>query len=436
MIVCAPLSLIQAKDFTVVIDAGHGGHDVGAIGQNSKEKDITLKAALAIGNLIESNCKDVTVIYTRKTDIFIPLHQRTEIANNAKADLFISIHANSVPKGATSPQGFEIYSMGLARSEANLEVAKRENSVVLYESDYKTRYQGFDPNSAESDIIFEVMQDKYMKESVHFASIVQSQFRNSQRRDRGVHQADFCVLRTSAMPSVLIELGFISSPDEENYMNTDDGMSVLSQGVYRAFTLYKREWDLRLKGTSSTIVPPPVKVAKIEEKTDSVTSDEKGDVETKATIATSDNDVKPISKPEKRTNTRTKATNNNMSSDKQSDNKKTDNKKEISKKAEDKSITESTSSDVIFKIQLMAARNKLAANDSRLKDIDDIECIQEDGYYKYLCAASPDYNAVYRKKKDLMNRFNGAFIVAYSNGTKIDVVQAIRQFKTNRKNIK
>ena len=207
------------KTFTLVIDAGHGGHDPGAIGRISKEKNINLKVALKLGKQIRQNCPDVKVVYTRDRDVFIPLNRRAEIANNAKADLFISIHTNSVAKGA-SVKGASTWTLGLAKSEANLEVAKRENSVILYEDDYKTRYAGFNPNSAESYIIFEFMQDKYMEESVHLASLVQKQFKNTCKRvDRGVHQAGFLVLKASAMPSILVELGFISNREEERYLN-------------------------------------------------------------------------------------------------------------------------------------------------------------------------------------------------------------------------
>ena len=156
----------EAKDFVVVIDPGHGGHDPGAVGKISKEKNINLNVALKLGKQIKKNCPDVKVIYTRDRDIFIPLDRRAEIANNAKADLFISIHTNALAKNRTA-KGASTWTLGLAKSDANLEVAKRENAVILYESDYKTRYAGFNPNSAESYIIFEFMQDKYMSQSVH-----------------------------------------------------------------------------------------------------------------------------------------------------------------------------------------------------------------------------------------------------------------------------
>ena len=246
---------IEAKDFVVVIDAGHGGHDPGALGRISKEKTINLNVALKLGKQIKRNCPDVKVVYTRERDVFIPLDRRAEIANNAKADLFISIHTNSVAGGKTV-KGASTWTLGLAKSDANLEVAKRENSVILYESDYKTRYAGFNPNSAESYIIFEFMQDKYMSQSVHLASLVQKEFRQTcKRADRGVHQAGFLVLKASAMPSILVELGFISNPEEERYLNSEAGTTTLANGIFRAFLSYKREHEIRMTGSSRTLLP-------------------------------------------------------------------------------------------------------------------------------------------------------------------------------------
>ena len=222
---------LWGKDFVVVIDAGHGGHDPGAIGKISKEKNINLNVALKLGNLIKRNCDDVKVVYTRSRDVFIPLDRRAEIANNAKADLFISVHTNALANNRTA-KGASTWTLGLAKSDANLEVAKRENSVILYENDYQTRYAGFNPNSAESYIIFEFMQDKYMEQSVHLASLVQKQFRHTCRRvDRGVHQAGFLVLKASAMPSILVELGFISTPEEERYLNSEAGANTMAKGI-------------------------------------------------------------------------------------------------------------------------------------------------------------------------------------------------------------
>lgn len=242
----------KGKDFVVVIDPGHGGHDPGAIGRRGKEKNINLNVALKVGQLIQNNCNDVKVIYTRKTDVFIPLDRRAQIANNAKADLFISIHTNSIARGRTV-RGAETYTLGLHRTEENLEVAKKENSVILIEDNYEQRYAGFNPNSSESYIIFEFVQDKNMEKSVKLATLIQKQFKNTAKRiDKGVHQAGFLVLRATSMPSVLVELGYISTPDEEQYLLSDAGTTALSNSIYKAFLNYKREHDAPHRPQQST----------------------------------------------------------------------------------------------------------------------------------------------------------------------------------------
>lgn len=229
----------EKRNFTLVIDAGHGGHDAGAVGAYSKEKDINLRVALAFGKLVEENCHNVKVVYTRKTDVFIPLQRRADIANNNKADLFISVHTNALPAGRLA-YGSETYTLGMARANANLAVAKRENAVITLENDYKTTYQGFDPNKAESYVIFEFMQDKYMKQSVDLASCIQKQYVSTGRPNKGVHQAGFLVLRNTSMPSVLIELGFITTPAEETYLNSQQGVMELSRSIYNGFLAYLR----------------------------------------------------------------------------------------------------------------------------------------------------------------------------------------------------
>lgn len=229
-----------ANAFTLVIDAGHGGRDGGAKGRFSKEKNINLAVALALGRLVEDNCKDVKVIYTRKTDVFVELDERANIANRAKADLFISIHTNSTAS-KVGPRGAETYTLGMHRAADNLEVAKRENSVITLESNYEQKYEGFDPNSSESYIIFELMQDQNMAKSVKLARKVQEQFRSTAGRlDKGVHQAGFLVLRATSMPSVLVELGYINNPSEETYLNSQAGIAAMAKSIYRAFVAYRK----------------------------------------------------------------------------------------------------------------------------------------------------------------------------------------------------
>ena len=231
---------LAAMPYTLVIDAGHGGKDPGAQSKTGKEKDINLAVALAFGKLVEQNCKDVKVVYTRKTDVFVELDERANIANRAKADLFISIHTNSTA-AKVGPQGTETYTLGMHRAADNLAVAKRENSVITLEKGYEQKYEGFDPNSSESYIIFELMQDKNMESSVKLAGLIQKQFRNSAKRvDKGVHQAGFLVLRATSMPSVLIELGYINNPAEAAYLTSKAGVNALAKSIYNAFVAYKK----------------------------------------------------------------------------------------------------------------------------------------------------------------------------------------------------
>ena len=389
------VSSVWAKDFVVVIDAGHGGHDPGAIGKISKEKNINLKVALKLGNLIKQNCNDVKVVYTRSKDVFIPLDRRAEIANNAKADLFISIHTNALANNRTA-KGASTWTLGLAKSDANLEVAKRENSVILYEDDYKTRYAGFNPNSAESYIIFEFMQDKYMEQSVHLASLVQKQFRHHCKRvDRGVHQAGFLVLKASAMPSILVELGFISTPEEERYLNTEEGCSTLAKGIYRAFLSYKREHEIRLTGSSRTALP---------------NDDEVTDTEVAQIDSTESENKKPQNIP------------------------RTD-KLVTEAKTQRPIVVESTTNDseITFKIQILTSSRPLSKNDKRLKGLKDVDYYKENGLYKYTYGASSDYNKVLRTRRNTVTPlFKDAFIIAFRNGEKMNINEAIANFKKRR----
>ena len=228
----------------VVIDAGHGGKDPGALGKNSREKDIVLGIALKLGQYIEENIPDVKVIYTRQKDEFIELHERATIANENNADLFISIHANWWTNTRTS--GTETYTMGTSLDDRNLQVAMKENSVITLEEDYTTNYEGFDPNSAESYIIFNLMQKTFQQQSIDFAGLVQDQFRERAKRyDRGVKQERFLVLWRTTMPSVLIETGYISNKSEEAYLKSRQGQEYLASAIYRAFRDYKENIEGR-----------------------------------------------------------------------------------------------------------------------------------------------------------------------------------------------
>lgn len=243
-LLCSSNKLEFRKDYklrTVVIDAGHGGKDVGCNGKFSQEADVALKLALQVGGMIEKNLPDVNVIYTRKSDHFVELVDRAGIANKNNADLFISIHLNAGPSAA---YGTETYTMGLHTSEGNLRVAKRENSVILHEDNYKENYDGFDPNSPQSHILFALHQSAYLDNSLRFADKVEKEFRHKVgRHSRGVKQAGFLVLWKSYMPSVLIECGFLTNPNEEKYLNDKSGQSYMASGIYRAFKEYKQELE-------------------------------------------------------------------------------------------------------------------------------------------------------------------------------------------------
>ncbi|MEO5976251.1 MAG: N-acetylmuramoyl-L-alanine amidase [Chryseolinea sp.] len=230
----------DSKVDVVVIDAGHGGHDEGTHGHSIKEKNLALKIALKLGTYIQKNIPGVKVIYTRKDDTYIALDERAEIANKSKADLFICIHANANPN--TKAFGTETFVMGLHKDEGNLAIAQRENSVILMDENYKERYEGFDPTSPESYILFTLTQSAYQENSLRFASKVESQFKSKVgRNSRGVKQAGFVVLWRTTMPSVLIETGFLTNAMEEKFLAGDEGQELIASGVYRAFKEYKSE---------------------------------------------------------------------------------------------------------------------------------------------------------------------------------------------------
>ena len=229
---------------TVVLDPGHGGKDPGALGKTAKEKDIVLAVALKVGEYLKKEMPDLNLVYTRNTDVFVPLDERAEIANKAKADLFVSIHANWISNPKI--QGTETFVLGLHRSEENLEVAKKENSVIILEDDYSTKYEGFDPNQTESYIIFELMQNVYLDQSIEAASAIQQQFeKRVGRHNRGVKQAGFLVLRKTAMPGILVELGFLSNQDEEKFMMSEEGQAYLASAIFRAIRDYKNRFEAR-----------------------------------------------------------------------------------------------------------------------------------------------------------------------------------------------
>ncbi|MCF8461365.1 MAG: N-acetylmuramoyl-L-alanine amidase [Flavobacteriales bacterium] len=252
---------------TIVIDAGHGGNDPGNLGTGrykTREKDIALEVALMVGGYINTEFPGIKVIYTRSTDVFIGLSERTDVANRAKADLFLSIHCNAATN--TSAMGVETFTLGLHKNKENLEVAMKENSAIFLEDDYKTKYEGFDPNSPESIIALTIMQSAYLQQSLTISSYIQTQFKDRVgRKDRGVKQAGFLVLRKTTMPSILVELGFLTNASEEDFLNSENGKSYMASAIFRGFKEYKELVEDPLPEGSVTPAPEnktesPVKV--------------------------------------------------------------------------------------------------------------------------------------------------------------------------------
>lgn len=382
IIICLSLALMfcfgtlkAQKKFTLCIDAGHGGGDAGAIGDFSREKDINLRIALAFGKLVEERCKDVRVIYTRKTDVFIPLYKRPDIANKAKADLFISIHTNSVAKGSPrTARGVETYTNGIAQSKANMAVAQRENSVILLESDYKERYEGFNPNDPESYVIFELVQNQYMAKSVELARCIQQQLRVSGgRHDRGVQQTSLAVLRLATMPSVLVEVGFISTPQEEQYLNTDNGTQTTALCIFNGFVEYRNKHDRTAQ---------KIKTADVKQETKQATP---AATETKPAVTKADTAKQaPVAADTKPAATNQKAT-----------------------------TSEPKADAISFRIQFLTSPTKLADSDARLKNIADIGFYREGNLYKYTSGCYATRNEASKHLSEVRKHFPDAFIVKF-----------------------
>ena len=387
-------SLAANKRFTLVIDPGHGGHDAGALGAISKEKNINLAVALRFGKYVEQNLPEVRVIYTRKTDVFIPLNERANIANRANADLFISVHTNALPAGKVA-RGFETYTLGMHRAKDNLDVAMRENSVISMEKDYQQRYQGFDPRSSESYIIFEFIQGKNMERSVELARMIQRGVCDGANRpDKGVHQAGFLVLRETSMPGCLIELGFITTPDEERLLNNDSRVDDIARGIYEAFAKYKNKYDKSVSVPYRASDSEDVNIPKIVP------------------------DQEPA--PKTRVVTRGKQPKREEATLEQP--------KRVEKKVKRAEVADAP----VFKLQIFVGSRNLRKGDAHFKGETDYDSFQEGNLVKYTLGASTNYNEIYRLRKEKLDKFPEAFIIAFKNGQKYDVNQAIREFKQNR----
>lgn len=355
------------KPYTVVLDAGHGGKDPGAVGKFSKEKDLNLTLVLKMGELIAERYPDVKVVYTRSTDVFIPLQTRADIANKADADLFISIHTNSAESKA--PSGVETFILGTDRMEANLDVAMRENAVMKLESDYKTTYQGFDPNSIDSYIMFELMQNSYMDQSLRFAEQVQQRFvGHLNRSDRGVRQAAFWVLLKTACPSILFEMGFISNPEEERYLNQPASMAQMANALVNAFGAYTHKQAVRKEASE--------KNSEVRIQSSDIQSSDVRSQNSEVRIQNSDtptNDQQPTP----------------------SDNRPSTNDHRPS---------------TLYAIQICASKSPLQPNDPQLKG-QVCECMKVGEWYKYYTAADPDRAKVVEARKKLLSLFPDCWII-------------------------
>lgn len=421
MMMFAVSCMAASKKFTLVIDPGHGGKDHGAIGVYSREKDLTLKFGLAFGKLVEQRCPDVKVIYTRKTDVFIPLVTRAEIANKNHADLFISVHINALA-GGRKVRGVQTYTLGQGQNTGrkgiikNLEVAKRENSVILLEDNYQQTYQGFDPTSPESNIMFEFIQDVNMQKSVELAKYMQQHICEATGlKDMGAHQNNLAVLRLSSMPGCLLELGFISTPEEELFMNAPQAADMYARGIFNAFAQYKNRYyegltvpykaPKKVTPTVPEIVPQvykqkeetKTKKAKRKREPTSVLSKK----EEKKVEETSNTDSRPVtetSKPEV-----------------------------IAESRDD--IPAPVNPDVpIFKVQILSSSRKISLNDEALKGLKGCEWYQEGTLWKYTYGSSTNYNEIRKLQKELTNRFPDAFIIAFKGGQRTNVNEAIQTF--------
>lgn len=410
LICCFVVTSFAAKrPFTLVIDAGHGGKDAGAPGKYSYEKNINLKVALAFGRYVEKNCPDVKVIYTRKTDVFIPLHERAAIANRNKADVFISIHTNSV--ASKKPiSGLETYTMGMRRSGEKLSAAMRENDVILIEDNYQQHYSGFDPRSPESYIMFEVLNDKNMLESVELAKGIQKNVcRVANRPNKGVKQDAFLVLRETSMPACLIELGYITTPSEEAYLNAPSNQDAMGRGIYQAFVEYKAR---------ATHQPVPVKV----EEPDVPEQNVKEDTSVKQEIQ--ETPIAPET-PEVAAKQQAPAKQEIPAKQGQPVLKEIPVKQEQVAKVD--TVKAAAVAAPVFKVQFLASNTRIKAGDARFKGLESVECYQEGGLWKYTVGATESYAEIRQLRAQVVKVFPQAFIVAFKNGEKTDTQKAIRE---------
>ena len=385
--VCLSMNVMAENAYTLVLDPGHGGKDAGAVGRFSKEKDLNLKLALKVGKLINEQYPDVKVVYTRSTDVFIPLQQRADIANKSNADLFMSIHANSAESRAA--QGVETFILGTEKMEQNLDVAMRENAVMKLEADYKTTYQGFDPNSIDSYIMFELMQNSHMDQSLQFATQVQDRFVGQlNRSDRGVRQGAFWVLLKTACPSVLFEMGFISNPDEEKFLNQDASMNKMAQTLVDAFGAYTHKQKARLETTKTEPQNNDKSAVKDENETKTSRKRDENDPDIQAPAKETKEPAKEINEPAKE-----------VISPSEKETKAPVEMQNAEKK-------------LYYAVQICASREPLEPDDPRLQGIE-YGCIKVGEWYKYYTAAHTDRAHVASSQQQLRPRYPDCWIIKF-----------------------
>lgn len=429
--ICLLVSIISMaagnNKFVLVIDAGHGGHDAGAIGAFSKEKNINLKTALAFGKYVEQNCPDVKVIYTRKTDVFVPLHRRADIANKNHANVFISVHTNSLPAGRIA-RGFETYTMGMRRSDEKLSAAMRENSVITYEEGYQERYAGYDPNSPESAIMFEFMHDKNMAKSVELAKLVQKEVCSTVGcQNKGVKQDVFLVLRETSMPACLIELGFISTPDEENKLNNDAYIDKMAYSIYAAFVKYKDSNNAVVAPYKPAEQPSAEKPVKTEKaKADNSKGKESDNNKGKQEVT---------EKPKKQSNHKRRPEPEQTAVQVTPPAIAPAAEQQVSKPAETSEQSEQQLVDKkdempVFKVQFMTSDKVLKEGMSQFKGVTGTSYYRDGKLVKYTIGECATIGEAAALKKTIADKFPDAFVVAFLNGERIDLNTARNYKKT------
>lgn len=407
---------------TVVIDPGHGGRDPGAVGRHSREKDITLAISLKLGQYINEHLPDVKVIYTRKTDEFVGLYRRAQIANENHADLFISIHCNSTRSSAA--YGTETFVMGLHRSEANLEVARKENASILFEDDYMETYGGFDPHSPEANIIFSLYQNAYLEQSLSFASLVQDQFRDrAMRVDRGVKQAGFLVLYQITMPGVLVEAGFLSNPREEQYLMSETGQAHIASAIFRAFRDYKQQHDAMAaaRKTLASDAPENPETAPVLVTTGEPETRQQSSRRARAEARNQDlRQVQPDNQPINSEQTAAQQPPQIEARDEAIDLHDT-------KQTSDHHAVTSNTPDVNFRVQIAVSSQQKPHYAPEFEGLNDLRYYFHEGLYKYTVGLFATLEEAIDMQRVMQESgFHDAFVVAFLHEERITATEAIR----------